>query len=190
MVPSPPILKLQGHLWVLAGGRFESPLREAIHRLKYSGQPEVAEGLTLWWLERLNRFLDTPEVVRGAAIPCENNSATLDLIPVPLHATRLVERGYNQSALLASQVSPWLGARVSHRLERDKQTRAQAGLRKLERAENIQGAFRASRSRRPRPAILIDDVATTGATLGSAAAALRSQNIECLGALVLAASRD
>ncbi|MCA9645166.1 MAG: ComF family protein [Polyangiaceae bacterium] len=185
VAPSPPILREASGLWVLAGGRFEAPLREAIHRLKYSGQAEVVGGLATWWLSQLG------DALQGTTIPHANSSRiAFDLVPIPLHPTRLVERGYNQSALLAAKLAPRLAVRVRHQLKREKSTRPQAGLGRAERQQNIQAAFRAAPGRESPPAILVDDVATTGATLAAAAAALRAQGVQCLGAVVLATSGE
>ncbi|MCA9632717.1 MAG: ComF family protein [Myxococcales bacterium] len=197
VISSPPVLKQVGDLWVLAGARFEPTLRQAIHRLKYSGQAEAVEGLTEWWSRRLELALRSPlpHALAGAsaAIPHENTEGRrrgLRLVPVPLHPNRLVERGFNQSALLATGLARRLDADVGHYLCRVKATEAQATLGQRERAQNIQGAFRSSRSRGDARVILVDDVATTGATLGAAVQALRAGGMSCIGAVVLAVSKD
>ncbi len=200
-VPSEPALRQLNGLWVFAGAGFDPTLREAIHRLKYLGQADVVEGLATWWLGRLGRAVESlhaspplPSSTRSVApeqIPRENAAAPARptrLVPVPLHPTRLVERGYNQAALLARALGPRLGLGISFYLERIRATEAQAGLGKSARAANIEAAFEAAVARAHSRVILVDDVATTGATLGAAAQALRNQGIGCVGALVLALS--
>lgn len=99
------------------------------------------------------------------------------LIPVPLHWTRLLRRGYNQAAILSKELS-----RLSHIpshlkiLERVKLTPLQGSLTPKQRQENVQNAFSVPSSALPQVKgkilVLIDDVITTGATLDACAKAL------------------
>lgn len=96
------------------------------------------------------------------------------LVPVPLHPTRLRARGFNQAALLARALGERLDRPVSEALARVRYTPPQVGLGRASRAANVAGAFRAfSPLRAGECAGLVDDVATSGATLAAAAAALK-----------------
>ncbi len=110
-------------------------------------------------------------------------------MPVPLHPRKLKERGYNQSALLARHLGR-LGRLpvVEGVLLRQKQTSPQARTCSLnERLNNVSGAFTCSNSTlRGVSVLLIDDVATSGATLNAAAAALKSGGASTVWGLALA----
>ncbi|HVN54309.1 MAG TPA: ComF family protein [Anaerolineaceae bacterium] len=139
-------------------GAFTGPLREAIHRLKY--RKDVALG------EALSRPLQ--DLVRSLNWP-------IDLIvPVPLSDQRLRERGYNQADCLALPMALALGVDYHSRaLLRIKNTQSQVGLSAHQRKENVLNAFSANpRLVTGRQVLVIDDVATTGATIHSCAGAL------------------
>ncbi|MEO5330523.1 MAG: ComF family protein [Magnetococcus sp. YQC-5] len=97
------------------------------------------------------------------------------IIPMPLHFWRLLRRRYNQSALLAGELA-WRLQRpmVTNALVRCKITTPQTRLNAQARMKNVRGAFRAVEKRvRGRSIMLVDDVMTTGATMGVAVAALK-----------------
>src|SRR5438067_3178932 len=128
-------------------------LAEAIWRLKYNGCEELARPLGL--------LFDGCEAPRSRVVA-----------PVPLHVSRLRERGYDQAALLARAASRRFALPCADLLVRTRATKAQVGLDRARREANLRGAFRA---RRPVPGArvcLIDDVLTTGATAAEAARAL------------------
>ncbi len=151
------------------------PLRSAIHALKYERQPELAAPLARYlvavaqqppWLEIL---------------PYINA-----VIPVPLHAQRLAERGYNQSALLAGEFSERVGLKMAESwLRRARQTRSQVGLNAAERQQNVADAFLADSVAAGKRLLLIDDVFTTGSTLAACAQALRQAGAAAVYGLVL-----
>lgn len=112
-----------------------------------------------------------------------------DLVaPVPLHPRRLCWRGFNQSLELARAVSARLGRPIAARaLRRIRPTVPQSSLPGRERLANIQGAFAGDPAHvRGRSILLIDDVMTTGATIDTAARALRAAGAARIEALVLA----
>ena len=114
------------------------------------------------------------------------------MVPVPLHPARLAERGYNQAALLAGGAAAELGCPLHARaLARTRHTPQQARLSRSERLDNVIGAFRVrsvseAAALRGRAVVLVDDVATTGATLSACAAALRAGGAASVTALVIA----
>ena len=90
------------------------------------------------------------------------------IVPVPLHWTRLLRRGYDQAELLAAAVSRNTGIPMRRRaLTRKKRTRAQSSLDRGSKSGNVAGAFRLSGSWRVRgrDVILVDDLVTTGETV-------------------------
>jgi ComF family protein len=113
------------------------------------------------------------------------------IVPVPLHPSRLRERGYNQAALLARELSAYVaGDVVEDCLIRTKATIPQVGLRAQERRANVRDAFRCvSDSLSGKRVLLVDDVFTTGATLESAGAALRGAGVFSVWAYTLARAR-
>jgi ComF family protein len=96
------------------------------------------------------------------------------ILPVPLAARRLRERGYNQALEIARYVASATGARLApEACERSRDTPAQIGLPWAERATNVRGAFRAPRPLDGATIAVLDDVMTTGATLDEIAGVLK-----------------
>jgi competence protein ComFC len=133
-------------------------MREAIHRYKY--QHDIGLG------ERLARMM---------ASGIKKLNWSLDLITcVPLGLVRFKERGYNQATLLAFPTALSLKIPFSARaLARIRETRSQVELSVIERQQNMEGAFKAeSKLVNGKTVLVIDDVATSGATLNACAKAL------------------
>ncbi len=113
------------------------------------------------------------------------------LVPVPLHWSRLVWRGFNQAALLADELHKISGIAVDkHALARVRRTPPQQGLDRAGRQANIRKAFavRASAQARlaGRPVILVDDVVTSGATAAACAKVLLKAGAASVDILALA----
>jgi ComF family protein len=149
---------------------YGGPIAVAITRFKYKPVPELARPLGELLAHEIARLdIDVDAVV-----------------PVPLHVSRLFERGFNQAALLAAPVARTL--RVPHlarALERTRPTEKQAELDRGARLRNVASAFRA-RGRVPARVLLVDDVRTTGATQNACAEALRAAGCTDVRCLVLA----
>lgn len=95
------------------------------------------------------------------------------IIPVPLHPSRLRERGYNQALELARPIAQHLGVPLCEGLVlRPKHTAAQSTLEKMARRRNIKGAF-VVRGELPAHIAIVDDVVTTGSTVNELARVLR-----------------
>jgi len=136
---------------------YGGPLGEGLRRLKYDGRTDLLEAL---------HALVLPLAV--------SHAGKVDaVVPVPLHPTRLRERGFNQAALLADALARALGVPLAEdRLVRVRSAVPQASLKEAQRAANVHRAFEGTRDpERPR-VLLFDDVRTTGATLRSASGAL------------------
>lgn len=116
---------------------------------------------------------------------------TFDILaPLPLHAQRYAERGFNQSRLFAERIAtqhPHI-MHVPHLLKRKKKTLQQATLSRDERMRNVEGAFvlREKMNLKGKCVLLLDDVYTTGATLGSAAELLKKEGAKEVSACTMA----
>jgi ComF family protein len=138
-------------VWIEAVGIYEKTLRQAISRFKYQG----AVGLD----RPLGHFL-------AAALDEKRARFRPDLlVPVPLHPSRLKERTYNQSLLLAKVLGhKWRIPVACRLLVRTRQTPPQQGLNAKVRRQNLKGAFALRDALAGERILLIDDVLTTGAT--------------------------
>jgi ComF family protein len=114
-------------------------------------------------------------VLGGLVAACLPRGASPDyVLPVPLAAARLRERGFNQSMEIARHAARAAGGRLAPRLaERTRDTRAQLDLPVAERARNVRGAFRCLQALEGASVALVDDVMTSGATLDELAATLK-----------------
>ncbi|PLY01935.1 MAG: amidophosphoribosyltransferase [Desulfuromonas sp.] len=134
---------------VTAIGRYDGLLREAVHRLKYRGDINLDRPLANLLVRRLRQ-----DKVRATIA-----------IPVPLHASKTRQRGYNQSALLATRIGRRLDIPVAtDLLARHRPGLPQQQLAAADRIDNIKGAFALRRPVDGEDILLIDDVMTTGAT--------------------------
>ncbi|MFA6553648.1 MAG: hypothetical protein WCT27_04435 [Patescibacteria group bacterium] len=110
------------------------------------------------------------------------------LVPVPLHPRRLRNRGFNQSKLIANELGELLGAKVEDLLVRTRYTESQMSLARHERLQNVIGAFKMKNDfeKMPENVIIIDDVATTLATLHECASVLKSHGAKTVRGFVVA----
>ena len=142
---------------------FNPSSRALVHALKYARADYLAHYMgTL--MER--QFAQYPELAEADI-----------LVPVPLFPKRGRKRGYNQSELLARSLGRQIGLPVNTTaLARVRNTVSQTTLGRKGRLQNMSGAFKTMRPQevKGKVVLLIDDVATTGATLEGCAQALRA----------------
>jgi ComF family protein len=138
-------------------GLFDGWLRGAVVSFKYHGEWARAEHL-------------------GALVATAASDLTPAdaVIPVPLHSSRLRQRGFNQSMLVARNMAAQLGLPVEEALVRTRRTEVQAQLGARARQGNVSGAFSLAPNviAADRSYILVDDVVTTGSTLAACTEAL------------------
>ena len=111
------------------------------------------------------------------------------LVPVPLHYKRLIKRRYNQSALLAKELSKLTGIKVDYTsLIKHKATKPQVQFSGHERVKNVRGAFSVKKPEniKGQRVVLIDDVMTTGSTLKECALALKKAGAKSVDTLTIA----
>jgi ComF family protein len=141
---------------------YAPPLDHLVLQLKFSARLPLAP----WFAERL----------RDAVLARSGQPLPELLCPVPLGASRLVERGFNQALEIARPLSSALGVPLHPRLAvRQLDTRAQSGVSPHERAENIRGAFAIEDPDlvEGRHVGIVDDVMTSGSTLEELASAFK-----------------
>jgi ComF family protein len=156
-------------------GAYEGTLRELIHLYKYG---------------RIKTLMRPLGDLLVAALPLgERFDATT---PVPLHWRRQWRRGFNQSELLAREISRRSGIPIVNALKRVRATETQAGLSNTGRRSNVTKAFQCRRGARwarrieGRRILLIDDVMTTGSTAASCALALKRAGAARVALLTIA----
>jgi ComF family protein len=153
---------------------YAPPIDEVIHAFKYGSRPDLCRGL-------------------ASLFPVELELRDCVLVPVPLHPRRLAERGYNQAALLATEIARRTSASVAARaLVRTRDTPHQATLSREARLRNLGDAFvaRSERALADRRVLLVDDVITTGATAAACVRALAAAGAEVAGVLAVASAES
>ncbi len=153
----------------------DGPVRNLVHRLKYSDRMELAKPLGAWMARAGNELLVEADL----------------LVPVPLHRRRLAARRFNQANSLAQAISAQCGVPIDpFALARVKATPPQVGLSRSQRALNLQGAFRVTEGMEAkvegRAIVLIDDVMTSGATVNAASRVLLRAGAKRVDVLVFA----
>lgn len=163
-------------------GHYENQLKRAIAVFKYENHPELGEffGYNLGenWL-KCNLLKKFPQ---------------LTVIPIPLHAEKQEERGFNQAELIAKAFCQITRYPLQNQgLVRVRNTEAMFNLKPLERQANIQQAFSVGQGlNRPKakfPILLIDDIYTTGTTARECVKVLKSHQLNVLGIVAIASSR-
>jgi ComF family protein len=157
---------------VFALGLHTGPLREATHHLKFGGRAELGALLGKRLADKLPTVWDC-------------------LVPVPLHRSRLAERGYNQATMIARGIqTQWAWPLIEGCLIRRRGTGHQAKLKKADRRQNLSGAFgvKGAPPWLGKSVLLVDDVLTTGITANTIAQVLYEHGAKSVDLAVLAVS--
>lgn len=157
---------------------YNDRMKQSIANFKYHSKKEYAE---FYIEEIIENYLD------------KISRMHVDLIvPIPIHRSKLLERGYNQADLLAKGIGKKTGIPViSDLLLRNKKTVPQKGLSDVERLKNLTGAFgwnEAAARRFNHPidrVLLVDDIYTTGSTMEACSRILKAQDISAVYFIVL-----
>ncbi|MGE4073668.1 MAG: double zinc ribbon domain-containing protein [Lysobacterales bacterium] len=159
-----------------AGFFYRAPFDHLVQRLKFNDALSVGRALAPIWSAALRERLRAPEAIRPQA-----------LIPIPLHRSRLRQRGYNQALELARDLGAELELPVlPQALLRARATAPMPGLDLLTRRRNVRGAFAPGHGALPQRVALIDDVMTSGSTLNEAAKTLKRAGVVRVEVWVLA----
>ncbi|NET08806.1 MAG: ComF family protein [Merismopedia sp. SIO2A8] len=176
---------------LLSWGRYTGALRQGITTLKYNNQPQLARVFGQWlgqmWL--------------ASPMAKTSSGRSLIVVPVPANAAKKKRRGYDQSELLAQAFCQYTRLPLDLRcVVRIEDTIPMHGLSVTERQQNVLGKFRlhpqfnGKTSSRPfwhkphtnQKILLLDDIYTTGSTLGAIAHLLRQHRLSVYGAVTLA----
>jgi ComF family protein len=154
---------------------YDDASRDLVLRFKHADRLEGAKTLAGWMTRA------------GAGLVAEADV----IVPVPLHRWRLVQRRYNQAAVLANQIGRTQGKRVApDLLVRRRATPSQGHLGRTARRQNVAGAFALKSASNQvlegKRVLLVDDVLTTGATAESCARVLLKAGARAVDLLVLA----
>jgi ComF family protein len=164
-----------GPIAIFAWAKYQDALRRLLFQLKYEHKPEIADflgqQLAIAWLKH------HPTSLRHMTI-----------VPIPLHADRQKQRGYNQAELIARSFARFTGARLNgDYLQRQKATMPQHELNQVDRATNLAQAFCVNQQAAPRqPILLIDDIYTTGTTVMSATKTMQQAGATVWGVAAVA----
>ena len=151
---------------------YAEPVSHMLRQLKYHSRLHVVPALSEALAEQVLR--------RSGSMPQA-------LLPIPLHASRLRWRGFNQATLLARETGRLLGIPVDTRLLlRTRATPTQTRLAERMRKKNLRHAFAVKASGRYDAVAVIDDVITTGATMDSACRVLRQYGYSRISAWAVA----
>ncbi len=150
---------------------YETPIKELIHQGKFKHNLAALKTLGLLFAKYIASHPYDPELV---------------LVPVPVHQTRLLERGYNQALELARPIAKTLNLRIDQRcLSRKDEASTQHLLNRQQRKHNTDNIFRINTTV-PKKVAVIDDVFTTGETMRSICSCLNKAGTETIEVWIIA----
>ena len=172
-LPPDPVVLCGVRVW--APLAYSGPARDLVRALKFSGAVRMADAMAA------QMAANAPTGLFG-----DGHSPQPVLVPVPLHPRRLRQRGYNQAVALAAALAARTGLDVLGCLVRAGSAATQVGRHRAERRSGPAGRISVRAGGTPDRVLLVDDVATTGATLAACAAALRDEGCPQIAAVTFA----
>jgi ComF family protein len=158
---------------LIIAGEYSDPILQAlIKAFKFNFNRELAIPLSVFLYRQINFLYLKDEYL---------------IIPIPLHKQRFNWRGFNQSELIAREISHLSGWPLDLNLKKKKKTKEQANLKERERLNNQRDAFIwCGQSLREKNIMLLDDIITSGATISEAAKILKAAGADSVTALAVA----
>lgn len=153
-------------------GPYQGLLKESVYLFKYDGCTSLARFFGLLLAEL---YMNEPRYPRDPV-----------LLPVPLSREKLQTRGFNQSELVAAEIGKILNLPVSSALRRVVHMPSQSKLTKLARQEMIKGVFDLTQRLERPDVIVVDDILTTGSTVGECTRVLLASGVRTVGLLTIA----
>lgn len=150
--------------------------QKLLHEIKYKGDKALGEYLGSVFIKHLS---------------AEKAFKNIDVVvPIPLHKSKLLSRGYNQSYFLAKGMAQELKIKVDDKtVVRAKKSETQTRKSRAQRWQNVSGIFQVTNdSFKDKNVLLVDDVITTGATLESCGEAILDAGAKSLSLAALAAA--
>ncbi len=144
---------------------YEMPINQRISQLKYRARLSQAEWMAFLFAQTYVEQIQSepPEII----------------IPVPLHPTKIRQRGFNQAYELAQYLQPLIEIPINYQLvKKIKNTTAQAHLTSKQRLKNLRGAFSVVQNHQYRHVAIFDDVITTGTTMTELSQVLLKSGVE------------
>lgn len=167
------VVMLSGPLdYRLALFAYEGRVAQAVSRLKYAGCMALAQPMSDELAKKANEMDMLDDVI---------------VVPVPIHWTRRWQRGFNQAEALCLQFAA--NNSTVKALKRIKPTSPQAGFKREERLDRMQGAFSSANVFDTR-VLLVDDVITTGATAEACAGVLKAAGAKSVGLLAYGGAKS
>lgn len=155
---------------------YAPPIKQLISQLKFHGNLTYAPLLAHTFIQSINHRKNTlPDCI----------------IPIPLHKTRLRERGFNQAIELARIISKQLNIKLDYSLcHRKKPTPFQSGLSAKQRQLNLKNAFSITKEHNYKHVAIFDDVVTTGTTVNELAKQLKLSGVETVEVWAIARTEN
>ena len=156
-----------------------SDVKQMLHKLKYKGRKDIGFELGL---------------MAGKKAKHSNYFNDIDLIvPIPIHTSKRIKRGYNQATFIANGVAEFLDVPVREDVViKDTHTRSQTKMNRIERVKNVRSSFKLidKSGIQGRHVLIVDDVLTTGATIEACGNHLLESNGVKLSVLCMCLARN